>query len=214
MQVEVMKNILGANDEIAQSNRDLFRQKNIFVLNLMGSPGAGKTSVLEKSLTILKSEMQIAIIEGDLFTAKDAERIDRIGVPVFQINTAGGCHLDAPMIRKAIDKLDLDALDLLIIENVGNLVCPAEFELGESKKAVILSIAEGDDKPAKYPLIFKESELVLLNKIDLLPYVNFDLERVKKDLSRMNPSAKILETSATSGAGIDEFCNWIRGQIQ
>ena len=214
MQVEVMKNILGANDEIAQSNRDLFCQKNIFVLNLMGSPGAGKTSVLEKSLAILKSEMQIAIIEGDLFTAKDAERIDRIGVPVFQINTAGGCHLDAPMIRKAIDKLDLDALDLLIIENVGNLVCPAEFELGESKKAVILSIAEGDDKPAKYPLIFKESELILLNKIDLLPYVNFDLERVKKDLSRMNPSAKILETSATSGAGIDEFCGWIRGQIQ
>ncbi|MBR1419935.1 MAG: hydrogenase nickel incorporation protein HypB [Selenomonadaceae bacterium] len=214
MQVEVMKNILGANDEIAQSNRDLFSQKNIFVLNLMGSPGAGKTSVLEKSLAILKSEMQIAIIEGDLFTAKDAERIDRIGVPVFQINTAGGCHLDAPMIRKAIDKLDLDALDLLIIENVGNLVCPAEFELGESKKAVILSIAEGDDKPAKYPLIFKESELILLNKIDLLPYVNFDLERVKKDLSRMNPLAKILETSATSGAGIDEFCGWIRGQIQ
>lgn len=214
MQVEVMKNILGANDEIAQSNRDLFSQKNIFVLNLMGSPGAGKTSVLEKSLAILKSEMQIAIIEGDLFTAKDAERIDRIGVPVFQINTAGGCHLDAPMIRKAIDKLNLDALDLLIIENVGNLVCPAEFELGESKKAVILSIAEGDDKPAKYPLIFKESELILLNKIDLLPYVNFDLERVKKDLSRMNPSAKILETSATSGAGIDEFCGWIRGQIQ
>ena len=214
MQVEVMKNILGANDEIAQSNRDLFSQKNIFVLNLMGSPGAGKTSVLEKSLAILKSEMQIAIIEGDLFTAKDAERIDRIGVPVFQINTAGGCHLDAPMIRKAIDKLDLDALDLLIIENVGNLVCPAEFELGESKKAVILSIAEGDDKPAKYPLIFKESELILLNKIDLLPYVNFDLERVKKDLSRMNPSAKILETSAASGAGIDEFCSWIRGQIQ
>lgn len=214
MQIEVMKNILGANDEVAQSNQNLFRNKNIFVLNLMGSPGAGKTSLLEKSLEKLKSDLNIAIIEGDLFTAKDAERIDRIGIPVFQINTAGGCHLDAPMIRKAIDNLDLDALDLLIIENVGNLVCPAEFELGESKKSVVLSITEGDDKPAKYPLIFKESSLIVLNKIDLFPYVNFDLARVKNELTRMNPSAKIIETSATSGDGIDDFCDWIRGEIR
>ena len=214
MQVEVMKNILGENDSIAEDNRKFFRDKKIFVLNLMGSPGAGKTSLLEKSIEQLKSKLNLAIIEGDLFTAKDAERIDKLGIPVVQINTMGGCHLDAPMIQKVTNALDIDSLDAVIIENVGNLVCPAEFELGENKKAVVLSITEGDDKPSKYPLIFKESSLIILNKIDLLPYLNFDLERAKKELSVMNPRAKIIEVSATTGQGISEFCEWIRNEVE
>ena len=214
MQVEVMKNILGENDSIAEDNRKFFRDKKIFVLNLMGSPGAGKTSLLEKSIEQLKSKLNLAIIEGDLFTAKDAERIDKLGIPVVQINTMGGCHLDAPMIQKVTSDLDIDSLDAVIIENVGNLVCPAEFELGENKKAVVLSITEGDDKPSKYPLIFKESSLIILNKIDLLPYLNFDLERAKKELSVMNPRAKIIEVSATTGQGISEFCEWIRNEVE
>lgn len=214
MQVEVMKNILGENDSIAEDNRKFFHDKKIFVLNLMGSPGAGKTSLLEKSIEQLKSKLNLAIIEGDLFTAKDAERIDKLGIPVVQINTMGGCHLDAPMIQKVTNDLDIDSLDAVIIENVGNLVCPAEFELGENKKAVVLSITEGEDKPSKYPLIFKESSLIVLNKIDLLPYLNFDLERVKKELSVMNPRAKIIEVSATTGQGISEFCEWIRNEVE
>ncbi len=204
-----MKNILGANDEIAAANRKNFSARGVVVMNLMGSPGSGKTTLLEKTLARLADKIKIAVIEGDLFTAKDAERIKRAGVDVIQINTAGGCHLDAAMIQKVCASLDLDAIDLLIVENVGNLVCPAEFDIGENFKAVVLSITEGDDKPLKYPLIFKESAVVLLNKIDLLPFTNFDLKSAREDLSTLHPTIKIFETSCTTGAGLDEWCTWL-----
>lgn len=209
MQVQVMKNILGENDKIAAENRRLFHDKKILAINLMGSPGSGKTSLLEKILSKLAEKINVAVIEGDLFTAKDAERIERQNIPVIQINTAGGCHLDAAMVKRAAESLNLDEINLLIVENVGNLVCPAEFDVGENFKAVVLSITEGDDKPLKYPLIFKESAVTLLNKIDLLPYTNFNLANAREDLTTIHPAIKIFETSCITGAGLDEFCNWI-----
>ncbi len=208
-----MKNILGENDKIADDNRKLFKDKKVFVINLMGSPGSGKTSLLELTIAKLKDEIKIAVIEGDLFTAKDAERIERHNVPVIQINTAGGCHLDAAMVRRAAESLNLDELNLIIVENVGNLVCPAEFDVGENVKAVVLSITEGDDKPLKYPLIFKESAVTILNKIDILPFTNFNLESAHEDLTTLHPGIKIIETSCTNGKGLDDWCNWIKNSI-
>lgn len=207
-----MKNILCANDDIAAENRAIFAEKSVVVMNLLGSPGCGKTTLLEKTLAHLAEKFRVAVIEGDLFTAKDAARIDRFGVDVIQINTAGGCHLDAAMIQKACASLNLDALDLLIVENVGNLVCPAEFDLGENFKVVVLSITEGDDKPLKYPLVFKESEAVLLNKIDLLPFTNFDVKSAREDLTTLNPTIKIFETSCTKSTGLDDWTAWLVGR--
>ena len=209
MEIQVMKNILGENDKIADENMKLFAEKKVFVLNLMGSPGAGKTSLLEKTIAKLKDKIKIAVIEGDLFTDKDAARVEKYGVEVVQINTVGGCHLDAAMVAKVAAKLDLDALDLLIVENVGNLVCPAEFRVGEDERAVVLSITEGDDKPLKYPLIFKESAVALLNKIDLLKFCNFDLESAKSDITALNPTAKIIECSCTQEKGLDEWRDYL-----
>ena len=214
MEVKVMKNILGENEKIAEENRKLFAEKKIFVVNLMGSPGSGKTSLLEKTLSILSEKINVAVIEGDLFTAKDAERIERQNIPVVQINTSGGCHLDAPMVRKAAESLNLDKIDLLIVENVGNLVCPAEFDIGENIKAVILSITEGDDKPMKYPLIFKESAITLLNKIDLLEFTNFDVAAAKEDLTTLHPGLKIIETSCVKNIGLEEWTNWLLKQVK
>lgn len=209
LEIKLMKNILTANDEIAALNRKMFADSGVVVMNLMGSPGSGKTTLLEKTLAQLVGRLNVAVIEGDLFTAKDAERIDRLGVNVIQINTAGGCHLDAAMIQKACATLDLSALDLLIVENVGNLVCPAEFDIGENFKAVVLSITEGDDKPLKYPLIFKESAAVVLNKIDLLPFTNFNLQAAREDLSTLHPEIKIFETSCTRGDGLKLWTQWL-----
>lgn len=208
-----MKNILGANDEIAAQNREMFAARGVVVMNLMGSPGSGKTTLLEQTLARLADKIKIAVIEGDLFTAKDAERIERAGVEVIQINTAGGCHLDAAMIQKACASLNLDAIDLLIVENVGNLVCPAEFDIGENFKAVVLSITEGDDKPLKYPLIFKESAATVLNKVDLLPFTNFNLQSARTDLTTLHPSIKIFETSCTRGTGLDTWTQWLIGKV-
>ncbi len=213
MEVKVMKNILGENEKIAEENRKLFRDKNIFVVNLMGSPGSGKTTLLEKTLSKLTKKFRVAVIEGDLFTARDAERIERQNVPVVQINTAGGCHLDAAMVRRAAESLNLDEINLLIVENVGNLVCPAEFDVGENIKAVVLSITEGDDKPLKYPLIFKESAVAILNKVDLLPFTNFNLEQARADLSTIHPKIKIVETSCTKETGLDDWCNFIISHV-
>ena len=213
MEIQVMKNILGENDRIAEENRKFFGEKKILVVNLMGSPGSGKTSLLEKTLAKLAGKIKIAVIEGDLFTAKDAERIERQGVQVVQINTSGGCHLDAQMVKRAAESLNLDEINLLIVENVGNLVCPAEFDVGENFKAVVLSITEGDDKPLKYPLIFKESAITLLNKIDLLPFTNFNLESAREDLTTLHPSLKIIETSCTKDSGVDEFCDWLLEKV-
>ena len=213
MKVEVMKNILGENDKIAEENRKLFKDKGVFVINLMGSPGSGKTSLLEQTIANLKDKLKMAVIEGDLFTAKDAERIERHNVPVIQINTAGGCHLDAPMVKRAAESLNLDTLDLIIVENVGNLVCPAEFDVGEDIKAVVLSITEGDDKPLKYPLIFKESAVAVLNKIDILKFTNFNLESAREDLTTIHPNIKIIETSCTNGEGLDIWYNFLLASV-
>ena len=214
MQVEVKTNVLAKNDAIASSLQQIFKEKHIFVFNLMGSPGAGKTSLLEATLQDLAKDYNVAVIEGDLFTSKDAERIHALGVPVIQINTVGGCHLDANMIQDAISDLDLDALDMIIIENVGNLVCPAEFDIGEAVKVTVLSVTEGEDKPLKYPLIFKESKAILLNKIDLLPYVPFDKEKAIKDIRNLNPQGQVFEISCTVKDGLVPWLTWIRKQME
>ena len=184
------------------------------MLNLMGSPGSGKTTLLEATLRALADELRMAVIEGDLFTSKDADRIGACGAQVVQINTAGSCHLDAPMVEKALQSLDLGNLDLIVIENVGNLVCPAEFALGEDAKAVVLSVTEGDDKPMKYPLMFKESAVALLNKTDLLPFTNFDLPQATEDIKTIHPGAEVLAVSATKGDGMEAWFDWLREKVK
>ncbi|MCF0155620.1 MAG: hydrogenase nickel incorporation protein HypB [Veillonella sp.] len=214
MEVQVMTNVLEKNDAIANSLKELFAKHNIYVFNLMGSPGAGKTSLLEATLKELSQDYNIAVIEGDLFTSQDAERIHALGVPVLQINTVGGCHLDAQMIEKALEELDLDALDLIIIENVGNLVCPAEFDIGEHAKVTVLSVTEGEDKPLKYPLIFKEAKAVLLNKIDLLPYVPFNMEKALTDIRNLNPTGDVFEVSCLKKDGLAPWTAWLRARLE
>lgn len=214
MEVQVMTDVLEKNDAIANSLKELFRKHNIYVFNLMGSPGAGKTSLLEATLKDLSKDYNIAVIEGDLFTSKDAERIHAIGVPVLQINTVGGCHLDAQMIEKALQELDLEALDLIIIENVGNLVCPAEFDIGEAAKVTVLSVTEGEDKPLKYPLIFKEAKAILLNKVDLLPYVPFDMEKALTDIHNLNPAGDVFQVSCLKQDGLNEWTQWLRQRLE
>lgn len=214
MEVKVMKDILGQNDAIAAALREQLAEQGVFVLNLLGSPGSGKTTLLEKTIAALNQKLRLAVIEGDLFTSKDADRIARHDVPVIQINTSGGCHLDAPMIEKALKELNTDALDLLIIENVGNLVCPAEFALGEDMKAVVLSVTEGNDKPLKYPLIFKESALTLLNKIDLVPYTDFNVAAATEDITTIHPGAAVLPVSARTGEGLAAWLDWLCARVQ
>lgn len=210
MEIQVMEDILGQNDRIAEENQALFTAHGVLAINLLGSPGSGKTSLLECTIAALKEEVRMAVIEGDLFTSKDADRIALYGVPVVQINTSGGCHLDAAMVKKAVGGLDLAAIDLLIIENVGNLVCPAEFKVGEDLKAVVLSIAEGDDKPRKYPLVFKESAAAVLNKVDLLPYTNFDLAAATEDITCIHPQIAVFPVSCTGGVGLADWYAWIK----
>ena len=209
-----MEGILDKNDQISAELQERFRQSGILILNLLGSPGCGKTTLLENTIKALKSKLSMAVIEGDLFTAKDAERIEQHGVPVVQINTGGGCHLDANMIRSALDCLDLTALDIIIIENVGNLVCPAEFNIGEDVKVTVLSITEGDDKPLKYPLIFKQASAVLLNKVDLLPYTNFDMQSAVGDITSIHPGVTLLQVSCQSGTGLEDWYNWLIEQAR
>ena len=209
-----MKDILGQNDAIAAALREKLAEQRVFVLNLLGSPGSGKTTLLEKTIAALNQKLRLAVIEGDLFTSKDADRIARHDVPVIQINTSGGCHLDAPMIEKALKELNTDALDLLIIENVGNLVCPAEFALGEDVKAVVLSVTEGNDKPLKYPLIFKESALTLLNKIDLVPYTDFNVAAATEDITTIHPGVAVLPVSARTGEGLAAWLDWLCARVQ
>lgn len=213
MQIKVMTNILEKNDQIAATLQERFDKAGIFVLNLLGSPGCGKTSLLEKTIGALKETLSIAVIEGDLFTDKDAQRIEQHGAPVVQINTGGGCHLDANMINSALDCLDLTALDIIVIENVGNLVCPAEFNIGEDSKATVLSITEGDDKPLKYPLIFKQASAVILNKVDLLPYTNFDMQSAVKDITSIHPEVNLLQVSCQTGTGLEGWYNWLIEQV-
>jgi hydrogenase nickel incorporation protein HypB len=211
VKVKVVTNILEANDRIAAENKKRFDDAGVFVMNVLSGPGAGKTSLLERTIQELSGKIKIAVIEGDIAGADDAERIDKLGIPVVQINTGGGCHLDASMITGVLEDLPpLKEIDLLIIENVGNLVCPAEFNLGEHMKVMLLSVAEGHDKPLKYPMMFQTSSALLLNKIDLLPYTDADIGKMRKDSLSLNPNLKIFEVSCKTGQGITDWTNWVQ----
>ncbi|MEW6067480.1 MAG: hydrogenase nickel incorporation protein HypB [Nitrospirota bacterium] len=213
MKVKVVTRILEANDRIAAENRRLFNEAGVYVINLMSAPGAGKTTLIEQTIKGLFKKIKIGVIEGDIAGTDDARRIEAYGIPVIQINTGSACHLDANMINEVIQDLPLVDLDLLIIENVGNLVCPAEFKVGENMKVMMLSIAEGDDKPLKYPLMFQESSALILNKIDLLPYTNASIEKIKKDSLSLNPSLKIFEVSCKTGRGMDDWTEWLHSLV-
>jgi hydrogenase nickel incorporation protein HypB len=213
IKVPVVRNILEANERLAEDNRRTFRQAGLFVINLMSGPGAGKTSLLERTIEALQDEIRIGVIEGDIQSSYDAERISQKGVQVVQLNTGGACHLDGNMIKSSLDALDLDTLDLLVVENVGNLVCPAEFNVGEDMKAMILSVPEGDDKPLKYPLMFQESRALLINKIDLLPYVNCDVGKIRERALQLNANLEIFEISCRTGEGLDNWADWLRQQV-
>ena len=208
--LEIEKNILSSNDLLAQRNRGFFEAKNITAFNLVSSPGSGKTSLLEATLRDLKGEIEFSVIEGDQQTANDANRIDALKIPVVQINTGKGCHLDSDMVYKAFKKMKLKDNSVLMIENVGNLVCPAMFDLGEQHRVVIISTTEGDDKPIKYPDMFDNSDICIINKIDLLPYVNFDIEKAKDYARRINPTLTFFELSATTGEGMDAWYSWLK----
>jgi hydrogenase nickel incorporation protein HypB len=213
VKVKVVTQILEANDRIAEENRKLFDKSGVYVINIMSAPGAGKTSLIEKTIKET-AKIKIGVIEGDIAGSDDAKRIKGLGIPVVQINTGGACHLDANMIREVIEDFPLKGLDLLIIENVGNLVCPAEFKVGEDIKVMLLSITEGDDKPLKYPLMFQESSALVLNKIDLLPYTNADVGKIKKNSLSLNPKLKIFEVSCKTGEGMSKWVKWLQSLIK
>lgn len=213
MKITVVKNILEANQRIAEENRRRFDHQGLRVLNLMSSPGAGKTSLLEKTIHSLKGEVRIGVIEGDIQSTFDAERIERTGVPAIQINTGGACHLDSNMIQEALRSLEIQDFDLLFIENVGNLVCPAEFNLGEHFKVAVLSVAEGDDKPLKYPLLFKESQVLVVNKIDLLPYCACNLDLMIDRAKEINPQLAVFPLSCRTGEGLEKWTGWLKGEM-
>jgi len=207
--ISIEEDILSKNNRLASFNRALFKEKGIFVLNLVSSPGSGKTSILERTLHDLSDKIRFAVIEGDQQTDNDAQRIAATGVPVRQINTGAGCHLDAHMIMHGTEGFNLDSLDILLIENVGNLVCPAAFDLGEHHKVAVLSVTEGEDKPLKYPQMFRNATVMLLNKTDLLPHIDFDVETCKGYARRVNPGIVIFEVSARSGEGMEEWYKWL-----
>lgn len=214
MKIPVVKNILEANERISEENRKLFEKEKVAVINLMSSPGSGKTSLLERTIDAIKDRIRMGVIEGDIQSTRDAERILRKGIPAVQINTDGACHLDSNMIRSALPNFDLSELDLLVVENVGNLVCPAEFAVGEDHKVTILSVTEGEDKPEKYPLMFHESSVLLINKIDLLPYIDCDVEYIRDICLKINPKLEIFEISCKTGEGIDGWAEWLLKQIK
>lgn len=212
--ITVERQILKKNDDIAAENREFFRKAGVFVFNLLSSPGSGKTSLLEKTLEKLHDKYRIAVIEGDVQTDLDAQRISRFNVPAVQIVTKGGCHLEANLIQNAVENIDVENLDLLVIENVGNLVCPSNYDLGEHMKIVVVSTTEGDDKPLKYPKMFRVSDVMVVNKIDLLPYVEFDMDTIRKNALTINPNLTIFETSCRTGEGIDQWVEWLSGKIE
>jgi hydrogenase nickel incorporation protein HypB len=210
--ITIERKVLAKNDEIAQQNRDLFARHGLFVFNLVSSPGAGKTSLLERTLETLRDRLRIAVVEGDVQTDFDAQRVARYGVPVVQIVTNGGCHLEARLVQDALGAIALPGLDVLVIENVGNLVCPANYDLGEALKVVLVSTAEGDDKPLKYPGMFRNASVLVINKVDLLPYVPCDMAALRRNALQINPALRVFETSCTTKAGIPEWCEWIAAQ--
>ena len=207
------KNILANNDQAAAQNRSRLQEHNVCMVNLMASPGAGKTSTIMKTVRALQDELRIAVIEGDIASKVDAEKMKECGIPVVQINTGGACHLDANMIHGALAHLDLESLDLVIIENVGNLVCPAEFRLGESLKVMLLSVAEGHDKPLKYPLMFGLANVLLVNKIDMLELTDFDMIALRETVGSMNPNILFFELSCRTGEGFPAWIDWLRSRL-
>jgi hydrogenase nickel incorporation protein HypB len=214
MEIKVIKEIMGANDQMAQQNRQLFDKNRVFVVNVMASPGAGKTSLILETIKGLKGRLNVGVVEGDISSSLDAEAIGKEGVPIVQINTGGECHLDAGMTASALGSLPLDRIELLLVENVGNLVCPAEFQIGEDLKLLVASTPEGDDKPFKYPLMFHEADVVIINKIDLLPHLKFDVDAFSKAIKGINRKAKIFPVSCTTGQGIDAWLSWLLGRVK
>ena len=216
-EIKVVRRVLDINEKMAEQNRKLFTEKGIFVLNVMSSPGSGKTTTLEKTLAQIMPEIKSAVIVGDICTTHDADRLAQTGAPVVQINTdefGGDCHLVAHVIEKAAVTLDLDDIDLLVVENVGNLVCPAEFDIGEDSRVVVLSVTEGEDKPVKYPLMFRECEVALLNKVDLLPYLDFDKEKAVDYIHQVHPDMPVFEISSKTGQGFEPWIEWLKNKIR
>jgi hydrogenase nickel incorporation protein HypB len=211
--ITIERKVLEKNDELAKRNREMFQLYENFVINLVSSPGSGKTSLLEATVKELRSKIAIAVIEGDVQTDLDAQRIAKLDIPVVQIVTNGGCHLEAKLVHDAMQSMDLSRTDLLVIENVGNLVCPANYDLGEALKVVVLSITEGDDKPLKYPSMFRNASVLIVNKIDLLPYVDSQVAQLKQNALLINPKLQIFETSCRTGEGIAAWCDWLLLQI-
>ncbi|HDL85360.1 MAG TPA: hydrogenase accessory protein HypB [Candidatus Acetothermia bacterium] len=214
MEIKVLKSILGANDQRAQENRTLLEKNKIVAINFTASPGAGKTSLLMATIKALRKEFRIGVVEGDVSSAIDAETVAKEGIPVVQINTGGACHLDATMLSNALDNLPVEDLDVLLIENVGNLICPASFALGEHRKVLVASVPEGHDKPHKYPMMFSNSDAVVLNKIDLLPYVDFDRDKFNAAVNGLREGAIIFPVSCKTGEGMDQWASWLSEQIR
>ena len=212
--VTVERKVLEKNDQIAARLRERFAHHRLFVFNIVSSPGAGKTSLLERTIERLKGRVRMAVVEGDVQTDFDAQRVARYDVPVVQIVTHGACHLEAGLVEAALANVDLNGVDLLVIENVGNLVCPANYDLGEHLKVVVLSTTEGDDKPLKYPAMFRNAAVLIVNKVDLLPYVDCDIGRLRSNAAQINPELAVFETSCRTGEGIDPWCEWLEGSVR
>jgi hydrogenase nickel incorporation protein HypB len=214
----VQENVLDANDTLARANRDLFDRAGTYTINMMSSPGAGKTALLERTLERLRGKLRLGVLEGDVQTTLDADRLARFHIPLVQVNTdpgfGGECHLDANMVRSGLGELPLEDIDVLIIENVGNLVCPAEFRVGEDVRVMVYSVTEGEEKPLKYPLMFRSADLVLVNKVDLLEHLDFDLEQFLGNLDAVNPGVRTVLTSARTGQGVDEWCDWLGQRLE
>jgi hydrogenase nickel incorporation protein HypB len=216
-EIKVVRRVLDVNDKMAAQNRSIFAEKGVYVVNVMSSPGSGKTTTLEKTLTRLMPQIKCAVIVGDICTTHDADRLATSGAPVVQINTdefGGDCHLAAHVIENAVSDIDLDSIDLLIVENVGNLVCPAEFDIGEDTRVVVLSVTEGEDKPAKYPLMFRVCEAAILNKIDLLPYLDYDKQKAVDYIHQVHPGIPIFEISAKTEEGFEPWIEWLAGKVR
>jgi hydrogenase nickel incorporation protein HypB len=214
----IRENVLDANDTLARANRDTFDMAGTYTINMMSSPGAGKTALLERTLERLRNQLRLGVLEGDVQTTLDADRLARFHIPLVQVNTdpgfGGECHLDANMVRSGLGELPLEDIDILIIENVGNLVCPAEFKVGEDVRVMVYSVTEGEEKPLKYPLMFRSADLVLVNKIDLLEHLDFDLEQFLGNLDAVNPGVRTVLTSARTGQGVDEWCDWLGKRLE
>jgi hydrogenase nickel incorporation protein HypB len=214
----VLENVLDANDTLARANRDMFDRAETYTINMMSSPGAGKTALLERTLERLRNQLRLGVLEGDVQTTLDADRLARFHIPLVQVNTdpgfGGECHLDANMVRSGLGELPLEDIDILIIENVGNLVCPAEFRVGEDVRVMVYSVTEGEEKPLKYPLMFRSADLVLVNKVDLLEHLDFDLEQFLGNLDAVNPGVSTILTSARTGQGVDEWCDWLGQRLE